>query len=379
MDLELPPFDELPISPPPYSLLALPDERTLLKSSSTSAQVEPRDARLAFGSPAGTVTFLSQPRGAVMPTYGRNAVIEGEVQLHARERIVGVQLRIEGQVTLQLGSGTEEQPFLALGHKLDGGAGPTQSFSMSLPHTFDDDGTERSLPPSFRYAGEDLRVEVQYRCVVVVTLARSFPGLTQTQKLSIPLSYHPRLRPPRPAMEPEHTFLSTVKAAPGEWTGTGFRMDALRPGHPALHCDVVFPSSRIYAPRQRVPAHVQISATSQIGPGTSHSQQAAAWNMTPSLVLERRITVSALSGATCSIMRLGDALLRPMGGDEWMAWEGEFQVGPCDAASFRVGPVTVSDHLVFAVSAKGGAPYESRQLSIPVRIVTDPFPTEDAV
>ncbi|KZV93803.1 hypothetical protein EXIGLDRAFT_835404 [Exidia glandulosa HHB12029] len=402
------------LRPPEYTTFPQGLEQTLSKSALTTPP-EPRDARLTIGAKFGSVTFTSQPRGTTMPTYGRGDVIDGcmNVRQVRNVNVFEVRVKVEGCVRLSSQSSTlEEYPFLSMEHALWTATAPTDTvpanhpFSIPLPATVDDDGAVRPLPPTFRSEFDGVEVSVEYICTVIALQSRTLPGFTKEHRITTPLRYMPRSRPPRPSIESDHEFLSTVKIAPDEWGAVGFSLKARHPSGD-LRCEFAFPSSRIYAALQKVPVHMQMLGQAAYlhdflsSPRSypEHSSKisrttdpvAAAKNPTLSappasspsnrmsvyVHIERRVAMVALSGSLCHLQRLAEAHLespQPNIEDGWVAWDGHLNIGECDTTSFQFGPLTVSDQLVFAVRGGIGSDFRAKDLAIPVRIVTDPFP-----
>jgi hypothetical protein len=155
--------------------------------------------------------------------------------------------QVEGSLNLTSSEGGHQSTKLindchALWNRKDKNASPDLiSFSCVLPHSYEHDGLQHSLPPSYssshtgaytvlvssHYAikihvkrtlhhalGKFLTTTKQYEYITLSSLHRLIA--VQICRIEIPFRYRPRTRPHRPILA-SSDFFSTVKAFPGEW------------------------------------------------------------------------------------------------------------------------------------------------------------------
>lgn len=402
--------------PPSYTLDASPDERVLSRTD-RRRNPAPEVPRITLVMKLAEATVaLNNVQVGELPTYSRGDVVDGTITLASTKRLSRVQVSLEGRLKCTFGeSGAPDTfKFLSMDYSIWDHPHPSADqvdalgFVVPLPATFDDNGTERPLPPSYTFGRNDVfNTAIEYRLVVRITRSSAIlPGLTSTQRLVVPVAYKPRLRQPRAPLSRSATLLDTLKAAPDEWSNVEFAAGALR-------CELVFPASRVFSVGQIVPIHVQLAGvtTSAKFPKKSHtylhahdqphlhpSDLPSYESLTRSSVslhsssssatlvseqdtsddlpvvvsvrLERRIVIFGPLGTTWRSETLATATLHTVNASaDWYAIDGTLTV-PENAAlgqSLRVGALGIVDSLVLSVQ---GVRQERR---VPVVVVSESF------
>lgn len=228
------------LPPPVYTLFPQSHEETLCKSTALAGPTELRDAQITVGEAFGSVTFTSQARGTIMPSYGRGSSVEGIVRLRHVHRVCAVKLKarclsaavspptdtsifyeqLAGNVRLTSPEGGEDTlPFFERDYLLWTATDPstqapaTHSFFIPLPADIDDDGALRPLPPSFSAAFDDLTVNVEYRCTVTIHQNRTFLGLVSALKYAVSWTPASQLSSRSPAQD-IHALLLQASQSP---------------------------------------------------------------------------------------------------------------------------------------------------------------------
>ncbi|KDR82874.1 hypothetical protein GALMADRAFT_238508 [Galerina marginata CBS 339.88] len=415
---ELPSYS--PSSPSPsYSCDLARGERLL--------EHTPRASRLAstslFIKKAGktTVVLNEQEDGATIPSYGRQAIISGQMLLEQSESIVEVVLKVKAKLDTTISeAGGHSTKIIDDTYSLWSSSSTSAQrstcpdqipFSVALPATFKYGDKMVPLPPSYNaefFQVPSLFVRSSYTLHFVITRVRhrKLDIWPKTKQILIPFSYVPRTRPHRPII-PSPCFFSAVKTSPEEWyqavTCLKTRPNANKD---PIYCHLFVPAGRIYGLTDTIPFHVQLTGNTctlqQLFSGAeldrvmsvdSHntviSKNSKAVPSKPVLRVSvlRQVSVSLKGTSSWKNSTIGEGTIWPIPPDLSCScsstsgctegnvdWEGELQlkdnitVGGFDAAN-----VQVKDFIILTLTppTPHQSPWLQLQVTIPIRLVTE--------
>ncbi|ETW81855.1 hypothetical protein HETIRDRAFT_36931, partial [Heterobasidion irregulare TC 32-1] len=354
-----PPYSPSPDAPS-YSIDPRPSEMRLALTTRKTRSLT-GDETITVSGDNIALAFSGQEHGANVPTYGRHALIQGEVALASTQNVLAVSLTLQGTLALTFGDGTANTTtFFSMSEPLwrAGPSAPTcQSmlpFKITMPDTHMNLGRTRVLPPTFNADLPGLpvvHVGCNYALTVCVTKTRSLTPWNPKSTLNVPLMYHPRTRPHQAIIPSAFPFLSTIKSVPEEWHQVISTMSTTSSAKIApIECHLFVPEVQIYAITDTVPFFLQLSAplssldaflhptpptTSRLG-RTKSFDPAARPALRVSLV--RQVATSVRGESAIRTLVLGEGILRelppaaptgsnplraPAEGCEALNWEGE--------------------------------------------------------
>ncbi|KIK69538.1 hypothetical protein GYMLUDRAFT_79671 [Collybiopsis luxurians FD-317 M1] len=412
---QLPPSYSPSRSPPSYSPHNLEGEETLSQTPRFHSSSHPTGT---FTKHAGEITIVlsEQDRDANIPSYGRQGIVTGSIDLDSSVRvedIVEVILKVEGRIKLHIsGSNAVSKTVRTVDdhYKLWSSHAPNSSlsvacprsipFSAILPPTFKDGDREFPLPPSYEYAGiPGLYAKCIYAIRTIVKMRGPFWDHKKT--VSTPFIYRPRKRPPQPVIPAG--FLSTVKVSPEEWFQTTSVLEA-RPSTKlqSINASFFVPAVRSFGLRDRIPYHIQLSGPipslkefyshAQYEPDASSlsflSPRSRSNNLllTVSVSLRRQVRVDVKGQSVWKTSLIGsgtltalppsidlDSSLDSSSQEMSLDWEGHIQCREeIHVGHFDAGKISTIDFLVFSITSKPNqAAFRSLHMIIPVNLVTD--------
>ncbi|KAG2009995.1 hypothetical protein CC2G_012856 [Coprinopsis cinerea AmutBmut pab1-1] len=373
-----------------------------------------------------TIILTEQEDGSSTPAYGRHGVIDGVLLFEENELITEVEFEIEGKLDSTISEGGGKSTRL-LFHKETLWAKQKSSPSAdscpsqlpirySLPTTFLDGDTARSLPPSYTgfFQGiPTLFVKASYTIRVRVTrLVTSKLGFwTKTKHIIQPIRYHPRARPHRP-IYPSPGFFSSIKTSPEEWFQASSSIKTRESSSlDPLPVHLFIPAGRVYGLQDTIPFHLQISGpvsslkelfmspsgaldrvlSSDSRTTASSTQSNSKETKSPIRVyLMRQVTVEVRGEKAFRNTVIGEGSLTavpPLMSSCWSAtssdcaeehldWEGTLKCDPSiTVGGFIASNVQVKEFVMLNVTPQcpWKSPLLDLQLSIPIRLTTESY------
>ncbi|PSR78170.1 hypothetical protein PHLCEN_2v7502 [Hermanssonia centrifuga] len=256
-----------------------------------------------------TVSLHDQEEGVDIPTYARNAIVRGQLQLDDAENILSVSVKLEGRQDVSSSEGgTSIRTIFSETHALwkrgDCAACPSKlPFYIPFPSTYKDRSGSHAVPPSFsaEFRGtSSLVCKNTYSLVAVIKKPR-LGSWKQHKTVILPMRYHPRSRPFLPIAPTLHPFFSSVKAAPDEWRQVCSIMESRDKSIPSIDCHLFIPAVQIYSVSDKISVHLQLRAPPRslrafLNPAVPSSQP----KLSLSLRSTRSSTLSAKSWSTSS-------------------------------------------------------------------------------
>ncbi|KIM43282.1 hypothetical protein M413DRAFT_444097 [Hebeloma cylindrosporum] len=427
MDFELScPSSDLPgYSPsaplPSYSCELSCGERRLEHTPrSRSGHLQPSSV---FVKKAGKTTIIlnDQHEGVTVPSYGRQALIHGNLVLEKSESILEVVIKVEAKLDTTVSDGGAQSSkllndsYTLWSHRSQpSGTCPSQiPFSMPLPATFKHNGETSPLPPSYNagfFSVPSLFVRSSYNIHVIISRIRhrKVDIWPKTKHILIPFTYAPRTRSHRPII-PSPCFFSSVKTSPEEWyqavTNLKTRPNAqISP----ITCHLFVPAGRIYGLTDTIPFHIQLSGSGctlrdlfsqsvlldRVMSVDSHNTVASKKTMNTKPLLRvyilRQISVTMRGESSWKNNVIGEGTISPMPPEsttccssdddpcqtEHIDWEGEVRCGSdITVGGFSAANAQVKDFIVLTLSPPSphSSPLLEMQVTVPIRLVTDSF------
>ncbi|KAJ6571301.1 hypothetical protein B0H19DRAFT_936582 [Mycena capillaripes] len=364
-----------------------------------SPRIKPRSFTGNYVQKSGrdTIVLTAQDEHAEVPTYGRQALIDGFVSLEDRDMVSEVVLKIKGNIELMVSGSSaaknilNEQYTLWSAEQSNCSLCPSDvPFSTLLPARFEHKNAMHPLPPSYfvSYATVGgLYAKVFYVLSVTVTRARSrkLSFLASKNTTVVRFNYCPRTCPARPIAPPACGFLTDVKVMPEEWHQLTLTVNP----HPKVllppvDLHVFAPASDVFPLGEAIPVHVQligpVSALREFLPHATSARPRSCIEVT--LVRQMRLHFGDHVEPTRATV--GRAVLFPSPPSASSVWDGVTAsldwVGelPCsvDAPSFAAGVLQVQDFIVVDVLEPAGpkSQFARTRHSRQIRLVTDPWP-----
>lgn len=220
----LPPYDSLETSPPGYNGEPLQHERTLAATPRGPGLIRRPSANLIKCFKDATVTFTEQEAGTGPPTYGRGAIVRGEVGLTCPENILEVTVKVSlaldptllalrmlqlcGQMSVMSGDwgstgstliSDERTLWTCLAASLEEKHAPCPSiipFALRIPSTYaSPDGKPARMPPSFEashFGVPEFFAECTYSLSITIAKTKRYKFASRartTSKLKTSVSY----------------------------------------------------------------------------------------------------------------------------------------------------------------------------------------------
>ncbi|KAJ7661045.1 hypothetical protein B0H17DRAFT_1337289 [Mycena rosella] len=340
-----------------------------------------------------TVVLTDQDATAEMPTYGRQAHINGFVSMDKRELVLKVVLTVKGKIEVAISEGesvsktvVDEHCTLWPSQNHGGSMCPsTVPFSTMLPAKFEDGKGSYPLPPSYQaafIASGGYNVKVIYTLSIAVVRTRKLNFMSTKNTTSVPFNYVPRTRPSRAIQPFVSGFFADIKLMPEEWRQTTALVSP-RPKStlPPVHIHLFIPAAEIFALGDTVPFHVQltgaVASLRAFLPDPSHKGPEIQVSLLRQLIAGQTSSVRfAAAHATLASAPPG---VHAPDSDEHASldWAGELHCGPViQVGSFDAGVLKMQDFIVVDIFPAAGTKSEFARVrhSHPIRIVTDSWP-----
>ncbi|KAJ7078659.1 hypothetical protein C8R44DRAFT_754824 [Mycena epipterygia] len=357
----------------------------------------------AYGS--ATIVLYDQEPNTQVPSYGKQASVRGSLILeqdtsHIREVIAKLEGRLElttadsGALAIKTVQGMHS--LWSSGSSSSPCPG-TVDFACDFPATFQHEGFEYPLPPSYiaRFPGfPSLFVKSTYSLTISITKDRRLGFLSKTKLIYVAVEYHPRTTPPR-GICPTPCFLSAVKTMPEEWHQSSFVMNtrsssALLP----IQCEAFIPSVKIFGFADTIPLHLQLSG--QLSSLREFILPSIDDGKSVRVYLTRMVTFEYRGKTNWRVMRVGEGRFRPLppgpvvnfncdcqptcdpAGScmQTLDWDGEVKCDPdVTAGGFQAAGLTVKDFITLELipPKRATSPLLTIQHAIPIRLVTETF------
>ncbi|KAG6850432.1 hypothetical protein H0H93_013304 [Arthromyces matolae] len=401
--------------PPSYSAEPANDEQTLQRNGSGQTPQLPTGI---YTQTSGnlTVKLFQQREGASIPTYGRQGIVNGLLQIKNPKSTILIVMKVDGKLDTLTSTGGTTTVLLNRSYTLWRKNNATNNqlldaveISYVLPTTFLYRGAKNhlhQLPPSFRVEenGSIFFVRSYYSITISVSRAlhRSVGFLTTTDE--------PRSRANRPILSTP-AFYSTLKTCPEEWHQaiSGFQSKSAKDqSQIQLNAHLFIPVSRVYALSDTIPFHIQltgpldtlqrfITRRQQRGPtATLPSSSSSTYteghsNVEIKITIRRSVQIesqvqdhhTSSSSSKDHIIADGEVWEVPpslceVGVGAHLDWQGKLRLREdCEVGSFQAGNVNIKDTVDITVNPRvteGRRGFLPLKLSVPIRIVEDPHP-----
>ncbi|KAL0571226.1 hypothetical protein V5O48_010733 [Marasmius crinis-equi] len=349
-----------------------------------------------------TVLLTEQNDDATVPSYGRHGSVNGLVAFENREHVTEVKAKLVGQMRLIIPGASSRQLTLVNEHQTLWSSNSTAAssstcpgtipFSFTFPTTFKDKSDSYPLPPSFDLSclgPSGLTASVKYTIEVKVVKGhtRGLGLWPKDKKITIPIKYMPRSRPPHPILS-ESDLFPDIKVSPEEWHQTLTTINSRSPETiPPLNAHIFIPSTKVFAYGETIPLHVQVNGP-LVSLGDISGQSPDSKGRPPAiqvhLLRQVSIDVNGSKAWRNSILAHGQlrAIPPPMSSitnsacsrEDSLDWEGELQVPKnVNCPSFNVGGLIVKDFVVLTVipAEPRKSSLQYHQSSVSIRLVTD--------
>ncbi|KDQ62637.1 hypothetical protein JAAARDRAFT_189931 [Jaapia argillacea MUCL 33604] len=407
--MSLPPSYYPSFDAPCYSSEPSPDEQRLEFTGRPRPRRPLPSGAFLKQSKKFTLVLKEQETGARLPSYGRNAALNGEIHLHCpTDKVAAVEVKLEDRLALTTAEGGSQTTTILSNSHTIWRDGPTYSscpsvipFIIIFPPSCTVGDRTFTSPPSYNVAFPGvpgLYAKCAYTVTVFITEYQSlgFFKRHKSSHLRTHMMYQPRTRPPQPILPSSLSFRSIVKTSPEEWFQVICQMDArTNSGFAPIDCHLFIPAIQIYAISDTIPFFLQLRApkeslqafmrptpSEKITPGVR-----AGGKPTVRVFLYRQITAEVRKKKARKICVIGEGELRPLPpeesaqspchlADESLDWEGEVK---CDESvtigGFKIGPLVVEDFIVLSLVPPypQASPLVELQHAHPIHIVTDPF------
>ncbi|KAF5333013.1 hypothetical protein D9758_015189 [Tetrapyrgos nigripes] len=391
------------VSLPPYSDASPPPSYSSNPAcGEQSIQLSPRSRTRPTGTwtkKSGSVSLLlmGQDDKASSPSYGRQGSVNGMITLDGRDAVSEVTVKLEGQMYLIIAQGgTETTQMFELSQTLwssDSSVDITAlcpsviPFNFRFPSTFSVEGRpDIPLPPSIdlHYPGSSgMMVSTTYTLKVKVKARSPTMGFwTKVKRMSVPLDYFPRTRPPYSISNSD--LFSDLKIAPEQWHQTvSVIKSRSRDDVPPIDCHLFIPSSKVYALSDTIPFHVNLTGAlrslREFLPSSSSSKDSSP--VTVTLLRQTSVEINGERGWKNSTIGKGTVRGIPppfshltcASREGSLDWEGEIQVSKSVlVGGFNAGSLCIKDFIVLSVKPSSSRSYlQSLELAVNVRLVTE--------
>ncbi|KAJ7464660.1 hypothetical protein B0H11DRAFT_1814903 [Mycena galericulata] len=402
---ELPLYSPSPPSPS-YSQDPAYDETRLDLSPRMATPLLPTGV-FAKTSGSATVVLFDQESNIPAPVYGRRATVRGTLVLDQDTRNISeVVVKLEGQLeTATMESGSISTRTLSNSYSIWSSASSpfacprTMEFAYPLPATFQYQGSEYPLPPSYvaRFPGLP---SLFARCIYSLTISIAQDGrfMSRTKTIYFPIDYKPQTSPPRGIIYPTSCFLSTLKTTLDEWSDSSFTMRTrCSSALPPIQCQLFLPSVKIFGLSDTIPLHLQMFGTLSslrkfILP--SDIDQDGRQRSSVRVYITRMVSVEYRGKSTWRVQRIGEGRVWPLppsvdfdcdcppvctycdSHEEFLDWDGEVRCDPhVTVGGFQATGLTVKDFIMLELTPPKpvSSPLLTVQHAIPIRLVTDTF------
>ncbi|THH20590.1 hypothetical protein EW146_g783 [Bondarzewia mesenterica] len=376
-----------------------------------------------------SLRLSEQADGVRAPVYGVRSPIEGTVELAKVDGLAYVAIKIEGMLKLKeiAAGGTTTSVLcnetISLWRKgIDPGPCPNRlSFSAILPSTFADEKGSYPLPPTYEAHLTGLpgfQASVDYSVTAIASKSKTVVlGLGATT-VSTPFTYYPRFRPGTPSPPAMTQALKSpgVQQTP-QWKLYESTIVSRAPGAGDITCKVYLPKSSVFCLSEPIPFHISFVASAMslasLLPFVPSSSSSSSSKPCTRIQLLRQTSVDVKNayvqeGTNTEIWRvfnIGEgSFWRTADGPDWISFTGEIRIKPdVKIGGFKAGglwvkvnpaflllfattapltssiPIATQDCIVLSITppdAIKGPIGDLRQV-IPVRIVTDPWSTDN--
>ncbi|KAI9058261.1 hypothetical protein FKP32DRAFT_1581606 [Trametes sanguinea] len=215
-----------------------------------------------------TLLLSGHPDGVDVPTYSNGQTIEGVLAVTRSTRLLAVEVKIEGAITVQEigGSGSRTVPLIdqTVYTWIPAAEGslfpPSTSFRYTLPESFLDvaSGNCYPLPPTYSASLEGMPgfvVNIAYAVVVYITRQRQATTFWRgTNRTVVPFRYQHRTRPALPGPFPCLSQRTEDKPR----TLFVFSMRACSVTLPCIKVHVYLPASQVCSIQEPIPFHISL-------------------------------------------------------------------------------------------------------------------------
>ncbi|KAJ7758108.1 hypothetical protein DFH07DRAFT_1024893 [Mycena maculata] len=356
---------------------------------------------------SATVVLFDQEDNIRIPMYGRRGTVRGSLILERdTSHISQIGAKLEGRLettTVELGAAmTKVVKYVHSLWSRGSSSSPcpgTIEFAYPFPATFQHQGSEYPLPPSYlaRFPGFP---SLFARCTYNLTISITKDGrlLSKTKFISLPIDYNPQTSPPCAITRPS-CFLFRVKTMPEEWYQSSFTMNTRsRSSLSPLQCQAFVPSVKIFGIKDSIPLHVQLSGSLAAfqefvlpcSPHPGDADQGARQKSPVRVYITRMVSVEYRGKTTWRLQRIGEGhvwALPPTvnfdcdyqpGGSclQTLDWDGEVKCYPdITVGGFQASGLTVKDFITLELVPPNPASSSllTVQHAIPIRLVTETF------
>ncbi|KAJ7783319.1 hypothetical protein B0H16DRAFT_1496317 [Mycena metata] len=407
---------------PAYAFSPTPSYASLPRTGDSTVEYTPRAG--AAGPTSGTLTknwrgvtiiFKNQEESSQsgIPTYGRNAIICGEIGLENPEAVLTICLKLQGRIDLSSSDcGQIEQTIVDEQHVLwdrakSGRCPSVVGFALAFPTTYKDEDKLYRIPPSFEtviLGSPLLAVKCAYKLRITITKTSGRLSLfkTTSKTYPIPLAFKPRTRPARPIIQ-DLSFISTLKAAPDEWHQMLVTIPTKEKAEvEPISCHFLIPSIATFCLSQPIPFHIQLcgsrdslqlfygSAPVEAPPPGSKRPRRRQYAAIVRVYVARQVYIEVHGKSSWRTIVVGEGALRPLPPTAYtddadarevsVDWEGEVRCkDDVTCASFSANHLVVKDFIIFALTPANvrSSPLLPIQHAHPIRLVTDGWTEQD--
>ncbi|KAF7974141.1 hypothetical protein HWV62_13373 [Athelia sp. TMB] len=368
------------VSAPPYSAQPRIDERVLEHTHLPHRALPTGTFKRANEHIA--LTLHAQRDGAPAPSYGRLALVRGDVEPSCLFDVESVSVKLKGHLDITLG-GTREASTRFFSVKRMLWSAPESmffpaprcasrlAFEVNIPATFRGrNRQEAPMPPSCAVAFADssegaCAVTCRYTLTVSVektprlgmfrrkkrcVLCESSHGAAELEFASytVDVQYNPQSLPPRPVIPPYLPLSPTAASVPEGWQES---VAVVQTRHSAgiqpIQCHLYIPSADGYGVSSPVPFHVRLA-----GPAASLRALCSGTESPVCARLVRHINASAHGRHARGELVLGEGVLcaRPSADADALAWDGVLRCA--DDVAVGAGALAVDDLLSIEVRSQ---------------------------
>ncbi|KAF7983661.1 hypothetical protein HWV62_19549 [Athelia sp. TMB] len=368
------------VSAPPYSAQPRIDERVLEHTHLPHRALPTGTFKRANEHVA--LTLHAQRDGALAPSYGRLALVRGDVEPNCLFDVESVSVKLEGHLDMTLG-GTREAStrFFSVKRTLWSApeslffpaprCAPRLAFEVNIPATFRGRNRQDTpLPPSCAVAFADssegaCTVACRYTLTVSVektprlgmfrrkkrcVLCGSSRGAAELEfaSFTVDVQYNPQSLPSRPVVPPYLPLSPTAASAPEGWQESVAVVQMRHSsGIQPVQCHLYVPPADAYSVSSPLPFHVRLA-----GPAASLRALCPGTEPPVCVRLVRHIHASAHGRHARGELVLGEGPLcaRPSESADALAWDGALRCA--DDVAVGVGALAVDDLLSIEVCSR---------------------------
>ncbi|KAI0344417.1 hypothetical protein BDW22DRAFT_1354442 [Trametopsis cervina] len=386
-----------------------------------------------------TLTLQGLQAGTNVPTFARDAVVQGRIET-SEEDVRSVAVKLEGKqsVTVYLEDTlTAESTLFSNVHDLwkkqGSGTCPSElSFSIPFPTAYKDKDRTLPLPSSFRGAyrgGPTIFAFLRYSVTVVVSKKR-FASWEKQKTLSQVIAYRPRSRAPL-AIPRNPPVVISADQIHTDWQDIASSMPARGSGFGPIECHFFVPKAQTFAITDSIPFSLHLRApvdhldkllgsTTSDTPGNNDGEASTSRALpspttTPTspkgflrnpvsrlanivrvkdagepkfgvrVYLERRLGSEIYGQLAWQSREIGEAELTKVAAQNRAeagayVWTGEARCRPLavSVGGFSTSAFTVKDSIVLVITPvdQDKSPWATHKYTHPIKLVTDPYQTE---